>query len=117
MSGDCMSVELQSVTQDQNHINVVPHSPLERYTHRGPVQALIPAYGTMGCQGNLIRLFSSPEDEDHQGNLFRQGVPCSFILSIGHGYTSPWSRGQTAVSEDKKDEEVDENLCVLVHLV
>ena len=128
-SGDCMSVELQSVTCDQHHIIVVPHSPLERYVHRGPVQALVAAYGTMGCQGNLIRVFSSHEGEDHHGNRFRQGVACSLVLSIGRGYSSPWSSQKYTNSPDKEEdsdndgpdkgeeEEVDNDLCVLLHLV
>jgi len=119
-SGDCMIVELQKVTCGQDHINVVPHSSLERYVHRGPVQTLIAAYGTMGLQGNLIRLFSSPEGEDHHGNEFKQGVACSLVLSIGHGYRSPWSEKDTekdTEGPDKVDEEVDNDLCVLVHLV
>ena len=121
-SGDCMSVELQSVTRDPDQImNVLPHSPLERYIHRGPVQTLIAAYGTMGCQGNLMRLFSSPVGEDHHGNAFRQGVACSLVLSIGHGYSSPWSSKKDTEKDtdgpDKEEEEVDNDLCVLVHLV
>ena len=131
-SGDCMLVELQSVTCDPDQIkNVEPHSPLKRYVHRGPVQALTAAYGTMGCQGNLIRVFSSPEGEDNHGNGFRQGVACSLVLSIGRGYSSPWSSQKYAEDinspeeedsdydgPDKEDEgEVDNDLCVLLHLV
>jgi len=119
-SGDCISVELHNVTCDQQHINVLPHSSLERYVHRGPVQALVAAYGTMGCQGNLIKLFSSPEGEDHHGNGFRQGVACSLVLSIGCGYSSPWSSSEEDNEKDIDDggeEEVDNDLCALVYLV
>ena len=119
-SGDCMSVELRSVTCDRHHINVVPHSSLERYVHLGPVQALIAAYGTVGCQGDLIKLFSSPEGEDHHENEFRQGVVCSLVLSIGHGYNSPWKSSKKFTEEDIEDTdevEVDNDLCVLIHLV
>ena len=56
-SGDCMLVELQKVTCSQDHINVASHFSLERYVHRGPVQTLIAASGTMGCQGNLVKVF------------------------------------------------------------
>ena len=121
-SGDCMLVELQKMTHGQDHINVAPHSSLERYVHRGPVQTLIAASGTMGCQGNLIKVFLNPEREGHHGNEFRQEVPCSLVLSIGHGYSSPWNTGEKkpekdADDPDKGDEEVDNELCVLVHLV
>ena len=121
-SGDCMSVELQSVTCDQQHINVVPHSSLEQYVHRGPVQALVAAFGTVGCQGNLITLFSSPEGEDHHGNGFRQGVACTLVLSLGCGYSSPWSSSGKDTEKDmdgvdQGEEEVDNDLCALVHLV
>jgi len=120
-SGDCLSVELHSVISNQHHINinVKPLSPLERYVHHGPVQALIATYGTMGCQGNLMRLFSSLEGEDH-GNRFRQGVVCSLVLTIGRGYSSPWSSSKKVIEEDTDDTEegeVDNDLCVLVHLV
>jgi len=102
---------------------MLPHSPLERYVHIGPVQALIAAYGTVGCQGDLLRVFSSPEGEDHHGNEFRQGVACSLVLSIGREYSSPWKSTKKVSEEDTgdadKEEEVeaDNDLCVLVHLV
>ena len=113
------------MTCDQQHISVVPHSPLERYIHRGPVQALVAAYGTIGCQGNLIRVFSSSEGEVHHGNGFKQGVACSLLLSIGRGYSSPWSSQEKDIDEededhdgpDKGEEEVENDLCVLLHLV
>jgi len=87
-SGDCMLVELQKVTRGQDHINVVPRSSLERYIHRGPVQALIAAYSTMGC----------------------------------HGYNIPWNTGEKKLEKElddleKGDEELDNDLCILVHLV
>jgi len=125
-SGDCISVELHKVTCDQQHINVKLHSSLGQYIHLGPVQALIAAYGTVGYQGDLIRLFSSPEGEDHYENEFRQGVACSLVLSIGRGYSSPWRSSKNVTEEDDTDdtdkeeeeeEEVDNDLCVLVHLV
>ena len=62
-----------------------PHADTDRYCHRGPVLALVEAYGTMGCQGNLIKLFSNPNGLSHQ---FRQEVACSLALSIGYGYTA-----------------------------
>jgi len=117
-SGDCMSVELHNVTCDQQHINVLPHSSLERYVHRGPVQALVATYGTMGCQGDLINMFSNPDGEDHHGNEFRQGVACSLVLSIGHGYCSPWNNEDVEKNSDGPDREnEDKELSVLVRLV
>ena len=123
-SGDTMKVRLEDI-MDANLGYVYwlfPHDDIERYCHRGPVLALVGAYGTMGCQGNLIRLFSSPEGMSHQ---FKQEVACSLTLSIGYGYRSPWSGGE----KDNEDydngirsvgqgvEDQDNYLCILVHLV
>ena len=60
-----------------------PHADTERYCPHGPVLALVGAYGIMGCQGNLIKLFSNPKGLSHQ---FRQEVACSLALNIGYGY-------------------------------
>ena len=114
-----MSVRLEDVQDNQLSYEhwVYPHSDIARYCHRGPVLALVGAYGTMGCQGNLMRLFSSPEGVNHQ---FRQEVACSLALSIGHGYQSPWSGRSNDDDDDGIDESVEEqdnDLCVLVHLV
>ena len=117
-SGDCMSVELRRVTRDQQHINVPLHSPLERYVHREKVETLVATYGTMGCQGILKKVFSG---EDHHENEFRQGVACSLVLSIGQGYSSPWNYIKNNINEEKvvkgEKKKVNNDLCVLVHLV
>ena len=97
-----------------------PHTDIERYCHRGAVLALVGAYGTMDCQGNLMRLFSNPEGMSHQ---FRQEVACSLALSVGYGYHSPWSGGEEG-KENYHDricsvgqgvEDQDDYLCILVH--
>lgn len=120
-SGDTMSIKLEDITDTQLGYEhwVFPHKDLEKYHHRQPVLALVGAYGTMGCQGNLMRLFSSPEGVNHHSNMFRQEIACSLALSIGYGYQSPWSRrrrdddgvGQSVEEQD------DNDLCILVHLV
>ena len=122
-SGDTMKVRLEDI-MDANlgyMYWLFPHADTDRYCHRGPVLALVGAYGTMGCQGNLMRLFSSPEGMSHQ---FRQEVACSLALSIGYGYHSPWSRGEEdKVRNDgigsvgRSVEDQDNYLCILVHLV
>ena len=123
-SGDTMQVRLEDIMD--THLGYMywlfPHTDIERYCHRGPVLALVGAYGTMGCQGNLMRLFSSPKGISHQ---FRQEVACSLALSVGYGYHSPWSRGEEGKEDycDRIDrigrivEDQDNYLCILVHLV
>jgi len=125
-SGDTLPVKLEAIVDTQLGFEywVFPHTELERYCHRRLVLALVGAYGTMGCQGNLIRLFSSPEGVNHLGNMFQQEVACSLVLSIGYGYQSPWySRNREEEEEEDDDglaesiEEQDNDLCVLVYLV
>ena len=118
-SGDMMTVKLEDVMDTQvGHDHwVFPHHDNERYCHRSPVLALMGAYGTMGCQGNLMRLFSSQQGTNRQ---FRQEVACSLALSIGYGYQSPWSRLSKEEQDDDVGQSIDEqdnDLCVLVHLV
>ena len=117
-SGDMMTVKLDVVNIQEGHDHqVIPHHNNERYCHRGPVLALMGAYGTMGCQGNLMRLFSSQQGANRQ---FRQEVACSLALSIGYGYQSPWSRPSKEEEDDDIGQSIDEqnnDLCVLVHLV
>ena len=118
-SGDMVTVTLEDIMDTQlgfDHWHWVhPYTDIQRYCHRGPVLALVGAYGTLGCQGNLTRLFSSQVDVNQQ---FRQEMACSLAISIGYGYQSPWNR------EENDDDDVgqsidqqDNHLCFLVHLV
>ena len=113
-----MTVKLEDIIDTQLGCDhwVFPHADIERYCHRGPVLALVGAYGTMGCQGNLMRLLSSQEGGNRQ---FRQEVACSLALSIGYGYQSPWSREENEDDDGigQSVDEQDNDLCVLVHLV
>lgn len=123
-----MPVQLEDILDNQlsNDYWVFPHSNVERYCHRGPVIALVGAYGTMGSQGNLMRLFSSPRDVNHQ---FRQEEACSLALSIGRGYQSPWNRREEenddgicqsiddGIGQCIDDDQDNNDLHILVHLV
>lgn len=115
-SGDTMKTRLVDIldTQLGYELWCFPHASIERYRHRGPVLTLVGSYGTMGCQGNLMRLFSSPEGVNRQ---FRQEVACSLALSIGYGYHSPWNEEENDDGLGHSVEEQDNDLCILAHLV
>lgn len=115
-SGDMVTVTLEDVMDTQLGFDhwVWPYTDTQRYCHRGPVLALVGVYGTMGCQGNLMRLFSRQVDVNQR---FRQEVACSLVISIGYGYQSPWNRKEDDDDVGQSVDEQDNNLCLLVHLV